>query len=237
LCDAGKCHYNYDEKRGYVLSTSAHNTIEIDDNISGEFYTAKRRHFYGSAIKQAELAEWGCIFTGEVYQERSGVRHTRQVLYGRTKWILLIDRLMSIDGKTPHRFTKWLHFSPHLQGEISENGRYSAYLKSGLKLEVISCCNRDMSHSLTRGQLKPVRQGWISQGYGQLTPADALSYAHEGSSDVTFATLLTIGSTCAQLEISSLCVISINKLLVNNVMQDCQVRMVDDRCALEHIAV
>jgi hypothetical protein len=232
LCDAGKFAYKASEIRGFVQSTRAHNTIEVDGKSSGEFYSGKPHLVYGSAVKQAELTEWGFALSAEVYHKKSGVRHTRYVFYRCKNWLLLIDKLTSIDGRTPHSFTQWLHFSPHLHGEIAEGNRYHANLMSGKKLEVISSCDRVISNSLVRGQLTPVRQGWISQGYGQITPADALSFTHEGSSDVTFATLLTIGSVGARLEISA----PDNRLIMSLVSingQDYRIRIIDGRCVLE----
>lgn len=230
LCDAGKFAYKSSEIRGFVQSTRAHNTVEIDGQSSGEAFSGKPHLIYGSAVRKAELTDWGFSLTGDVCHEKSGVRHTRHLLYGRKNWLLIIDRVTSIDGEALHRFTQWLHFSPHLNGRVTGGTGYLATLDSGKSLNVLARGTGIITTSLVRGQLKPVRQGWISQGYGQLTPADALAFTQEGCTDSIFATLLTIGSSDARLEISTSKVISVVPNVESTHEREFQLCLVDNEC-------
>lgn len=203
LCDAGKFAYKASEMRGYVQSTRAHNTIEIDDKSFGESFSATPHLAYGSAVKSAKLTTWGLAIAGEVAHRKAAVRHRRHVLYARERWLLLIDAVQSLDEGAVHRFTHWLHFSPHLQLKPLGMDRYEANLRSGGRLEILTRGSSKMHSSLIHGQVKPTRQGWISQAYGQLTPNFALGQTQEQRENAIFATLLTINSVGSDISLSS----------------------------------
>jgi hypothetical protein len=202
LCDAGKFAYKASEMRGYAQSTRAHNTVEIDDQSHGEAFSGKPHLIYGSAVKSAALNEWGMHVCAEVHHQKSAVQHTRHLLYGSKRWLLIVDVLRSFDGRTPHRFTQWLHFSPHLRVEDRGGDRYSAVLNSGRTLDVRNWCSHAVQSRVIEGQVKPVRQGWVSQAYGKLTPNAALGYTQDGRANAIFATLLTTDSGGGEVVLS-----------------------------------
>jgi hypothetical protein len=189
LCDTGKFAYKASEIRGYAQSTRAHNTVEIDRESSGQNFSAHPNMVYGSAVRQASVHEWGVLVSTEVLQPKSKVRHRRHILYRPKHWVLVLDQL---SGHREHHFTQWFHLSPHLSCEVAGSGRVTTALRSGRTLSITACGSRPVATNRIRGQLKPVRQGWISQAYGTIKENDALGFSQEGR-DVVFATLLCIG--------------------------------------------
>lgn len=202
LCDAGKFAYKASEMRGYVQSTRAHNTVEIDDKSFGESFSAMPHLAYGSAVKSAKLTPWGLAITGEVSHRKVGVKHKRHLFYARGHWLLLVDAVVSLEAGRPHKLTRWLHFSPHLQLQSNGVDRYQADLTSGRRLDILTRGSGKVSSCLIHGQVKPVRQGWLSQAYGKLTPNFALGHTQENSEHAIFATLLTLDSTGSELDLS-----------------------------------
>lgn len=198
LCDAGKFGYQANEKRGYAQSTRAHNTVEIDGKNSGDNFSKSPHLAYGSAVKQAQATDWGCIISGQLRHANSAVTQTRHMLYAHKKWLLVIDRM---DGSSEHHFTQWFHFSPHLDLLAEDKVRFGAVLNSGKALSVIAASSGDMTASMVKGQINPVRQGWISQSYATLVPNAALGYSQDGKS-VLFVTLLSIDDIGSAIRIN-----------------------------------
>jgi len=226
LCDAGKFGYKASEMRGYAQSTRAHNTIEIDGKNSGNCSSRDPSAPYGSAVKQALATDWGCVISGSLTHANVAVKHTRHLIYAYKKWLLVIDRLTS---DTQHDFTQWFHFSPHLDVVAEGELRFGAELKNGKHLSVISSGHAELHASTVKGQLKPVRQGWISQAYGTLTPNVALGYSQSGKSAL-FVTLLSIddiGSTVSvdghSIELNALTKQSAERFVVQLEDEQCSV--------------
>jgi len=86
------------------------------------------------------------------------------------------------------------------EGEL----QFGAELSRGKHLSVVTSAHAKLSTTMVKGQLKPARQGWISQAYGTLTPNFALGYSQSGKSAL-FVTLLSIddiGSSISTNEMS-----------------------------------
>ena len=196
ICDAGKYAYNSDEFAAYARSTRAHNTIEID---ATDYYEASGRdqaETYGSAVTEASQREWGYLIAAEVEHRRFSAIHSRVLLYGPGSWLLVIDRLHS---DRPHSYTQWFHFSPSSEARI-EGDRPLVVLPDTRSLSVIIAASAPVDLEKLHGVREPRTQGWISQGYGQMTPNDTLG-AHLQSNNAVIATLLCIGDRGSTLHL------------------------------------
>ena len=187
VCDTGKYGYKADEMHDYAKSARAHNTMDVDgDDPSGNI-TRRPDLVYGSAVKQAEVTEWGCVISGQVHHKPTGVLHTRHLVYINRTACVVIDRLAA---HSSHAFTQWTHFSPHLAFRAAGRGHFVADLPGGIRLDAFPLVGAPAA-TLVRGRVEPVRQGWISQAYAELTPNDALGYTSSGESAL-FATILVL---------------------------------------------
>lgn len=188
LCDAGKYAYKSDLNRDYVLSTRAHNTVEIDQKSYWNGIAKDPDLPYGSAIEAVTVHEWGHMIAARVEQKRFAVQHARYLLYAPGNWVLVVDRLSAADA---HEYTQWFHFAPGIRMKASQPHIHEGTLGSGRKLTVRSECSATLASSLVRGQKEPRMQGWISQKYRELQENDALGLSANGK-DVVFATLLSL---------------------------------------------
>jgi len=175
LTDSGKYGYNDDAWRQFVLSTRAHNALEVNglDTVrSGE-------NAYGSALKSSKRRESIFILEGEIGHVASGALQRRRLYYEPRKWLLVVDAL---SGGTVSSATQWFHFAPQvLVSRLPGNaaGTFQAALGGGRTIQVeqlIPGC----PGSLTTGGSNPI-QGWSTQSYGRMVPRFALAFQCEGS--------------------------------------------------------
>jgi hypothetical protein len=189
LVDSGRFAYLHDDpRRQYVVSTRAHNTVEID----GRDYAKSSRHRFGSALR-CWGESGGCYFV-EAEVDRSEfmqTRHRRVLVYRPGAWLMVVDRLTSPD---PHTFTQWFHFAPELE-MADEGDRMTGQVPgTGEALVVLPLpTGCPLRSELVKGQEHPRLQGWISLTPNSLVPNYAAGYTAEGN-DVTLATLLWLGS-------------------------------------------
>jgi hypothetical protein len=184
LSDPGKYSYNRDQRREYVVSTNAHNTVEID----GKSFSTKEEDAYGSAIGTVACEDWGYRVSGSVDHKTSGVRHTRTCFYAPGAWLLLLDK-MSADRA--HDYTSWLQLAPELENVARRDGYLEVPLQSGKSLRIFQAGTASPQTTLHRGETEPRMQGWISQSYGDLSPSYSIG-THQTGSNVMFATLLVL---------------------------------------------
>ena len=194
LCDPGKFAYKSHIGRRYAQSTRAHNTVEIDESD----YSVEKDDAYGSAIKEVSVKEWGYLVVASVNHRKFGVRHTRFCLYQTGSWLLIIDRIIS---NKVHHFTQWNHFPPQLNIAQTKRG-FSAKLGTGRSMHVLYVTGEEPTVQVVSGESKPRLQGWISQGYAQLTPSQALGI-HQSGKDVSFGTLFCIRDQGSMLSLKS----------------------------------
>lgn len=194
LCDAGKFAYKSGEMQQYVQSARAHNSIEIDGRNVADNLSRRPDLVYGSAVRETRATAWGFQASARVRHRELGVTHERHLAYAAGRWLLIVDE---IDADAEHELVQWFHFSPHLDLVPREALVFDAALRSGRRLTVRGAAIDGLTTVRIRGQVEPVRQGWVSQAYGQLSPCDTLGFRQRGQR-LRFATLLSLddrGST------------------------------------------
>lgn len=190
LCDAGKFAYKNSPISEYVRSTRAHNTIEIDNESYVTNYSRHPELVYGSAIKGVTLFDWGYTINACMLHKKLNVEHERLIIYLPKKAIVIIDSLKS---NVNHSYTQWFHLAPHIANPISikNNLLMETTLRNSKKIFISTADVNSIEYQCVRGQEKPHLQGWISQGYAQITPSCALGFTQRGN-NINFATCFSI---------------------------------------------
>ena len=186
LTDSGKFSYNRGPFRDYVLSTRAHNTLEINGRSS----SLRAADAYGSALKVAKRRGGAIRLEAQAVHQESGVNHRRLLVYAPRQWLVVADR---IDGAITSA-TQWFHFSPQVQvfGPAQDEPPgtpYRARLRSGREIRIeqhASPCRAKLAF----GQDNPI-QGWSTTAYGAMTPRAALGFSCVGEHR-SFVTVLTL---------------------------------------------
>jgi hypothetical protein len=190
LVDSGRFAYLPDDpRRRYVVSTRAHNTVEID----GRDYSRSSPDAFGSALR-CWGESGGCYFIdAEVDRSRLlQTKHRRVLVYRPGAWLVVLDRLIS---PASHAFTQWFHFAPTL--EMADDGDRMTGQVPGARDTLVVLplpTGSPLRQELVKGQEHPRLQGWLGLRRYSLVPNYAAGYTAEGN-DVTFATLLWLGNT------------------------------------------
>lgn len=153
VVDSGVPEYQMSPLRSYVRSTSAHNTLVIDEQDQAELWAShrvgRRPHPLGARLERIP----GAIrFVGahDGYA-RLGVIHHRHVLAFRSAWIF-VDEVL---GRGGHAYTSYVHLHPHVSVEAV-----------GGRLRV----KRDVGPSLWIIPIGPMRAdvigGWYCPAWG-----------------------------------------------------------------------
>lgn len=107
ICDGGKYGYQSDRFRRYVLSQSAHNSLEI------EGFNIMKLKPYGSVVDRVRPLGGGVYrLTGAL--EFPAFNHRRVIFYAPERWLLIIDHF---ESERPRQITQWLHFAPGIRLE------------------------------------------------------------------------------------------------------------------------
>jgi Heparinase II/III-like protein len=200
LCDAGQYAYKSDRNEEYILSTRAHNTIEIDEINHYESTGHDKKQVYGSAIRNIEQLGSGYAISARVEHRRFESSHSRTLLFSPGNWLIVIDQLDSI---VEHLYTQWFHFCPSLNLTSEGDGRFSSTLSDQRKLTVLTTADANLSTIVVRGQTEPRMQGWISRGYRKMEPNDTLGISCRGRS-VKWITMFIINDINSESTIDSL---------------------------------
>lgn len=188
IVDSGRFRYWYDDpRRQYVVSTRAHNTVEIDErdyviprNIAPVPSSAIKRWTDSGDVRalEAEITHFDTV------------RHRRTLLFSPAKWLIVLDELSS---PNEHEYTQWFHFHPDLELEQRGDGFVTMIGDTGRMLHV----RRLAAHVgeapiMVKGQEEPRLQGWTALTEGsEFVPNWAVGFRDAGS-EATFVTLFTL---------------------------------------------
>ena len=199
------------ERRGYLYSMESHNVLTIDDDplLSKRALSA----IWTGDVPKCTMAEW---FLGEkvdfvaVYHDGyAPQRHTREVLFVKGDYWLIVDRVSNPDADWVHTYRRLLHFD--FDVEVSSlDGRLIAEV-GGEAMTIVPFALGEQSLRLWRDEvLEPDRQSlgyrmcpWVAEvrteAAGPVVLA-TLFYPHAGA-DVPDLRLRRLPLTGAQGEI------------------------------------
>lgn len=176
LTDSGQYSYTSGPFRDYVLSTRAHNTVEIN----GRSYSLRAADAYGSALKSAERFGASVRMEAQATHKSLGAKHRRVLAYAPRKWLVVADR---VEGDAIDSVTQWFHFSPQVQligpqQTDDSNAPYWATLSSGRQIRIEQYAPKCRAELIV-GRESPI-QGWSTTSYGVMKPRAALGYTCSG---------------------------------------------------------
>jgi len=175
-----------DPNRIYVETTRAHNTVEID----GLSHPRRNVEPYGAGL--ACWGEQGELMWSECCARFHGsVEHRRLLVFNPGHWLVLVDALRDVDGKS-HEYSQRFHFAPELVG-TEDGARVEFELpKRSDRLHLMCLLETDRA-PLVVGQREPELLGFVSRGAYEMLPAATTAYLARDVPDVVFTTLLLLG--------------------------------------------
>lgn len=188
LVDIGTYTYHEsDNLRDYFRSTTAHNTLSVDNESSSE----PGGKFNWQSMAQAKVNSWILedrfdFFEGshDGYQRLSDspVAHTRSILFLKNDYWIIRD---FADTRGENEYQQNFHFAPETSPTIekSENGISKVCVKPDKKTGL---------HLFTFGDNGDwqKKESWVSTVYGKRASAPFLRYASKGVGSQEFFTFL-----------------------------------------------
>ena len=174
LIDAGKFTYNSGPERGYFVGPTAHNLVVVDgvpyldrqETILEQIQSTERYDFLTLRRSIAEGTQW-----------------TREILFSRDGWILVVDRVDQDDTRRIQQLWHLVEDShPTVDGTSVVTNRDYGNVAITQLTEIDEVV-------VVEGSDNPV-QGWVSYKFDVREPAPTVIVSKSGER-VVFATLLT----------------------------------------------
>lgn len=187
LIDSGKYAYDNSDRRRYVESFRAHNTIEI----IGKKRAVNESDIYGSAIKAFLYNDEDKLgYINAAYKRREAkVNHAREVALKQGEWLQINDSLLSDEGE--YNYKQWLHIDPDAELVKQGASKLTFWLPAQQKFLHIDDLNAQAELSLVKGQETPYLQGWHSKKLFEFKPNFSVSFSLKGA-DSKFSSLLRL---------------------------------------------
>jgi heparinase II/III-like protein len=200
VVDSGVYEYAAGPWRDFFRGTSAHNTVEVAAENQSEVW---------SSFRVGKRARPGPVFwesgaeTVLVQAEHDGYRrlavpvlHQRTIFSRYHDFWLIVDQLWG-NGETS--LANHLHLNPDLG---FEQIRDHVWRIKNSDVELWLTTFGESTHSLVRGRIRPFRQGWYSEAFGDLRANSVLTLQRQGELPVCFG--YAIGREApAQLNVTS----------------------------------
>lgn len=168
IADSGKYGYWADATRRYMLSSRAHNSLEIED------FNVLKMAPYGSALQDpVYVGEGVWRIDGEL--DFPAVRHRRSLYLSPRKWLVLQDHASSARERD---FTQWLHLGKEFENSPeTSNGRLRFTDSKGHVL-IVSQLSAGLDMRLARGESPGTdeMQGFLSERDDEVIEGFALGF-------------------------------------------------------------
>ncbi len=179
-----------DERRMYVESTRAHNTIEID----GRNYDRREREPFGSAIISSGEVEEGVYYIESEVVQFDTVVHNRLLIFKPGEWLIVLD-LLDDEADEPRNYKQWFHFSDGLKVKQQNHGFSAQSEKLNETVHTFSLLGEENIIGPIIGEQEPRLQGWYSPQSNVFTPSPAVAFEVDGQANASFSTLFTFSSS------------------------------------------
>jgi uncharacterized heparinase superfamily protein len=176
--------------RHYFRGTSAHNTVQVDDEDQSQLLDSRRA---------APLARATCrtfstganvdSFDGshDGYERLSDpVTHRRKIWFRRGRYWLIVDHL---SGRGEHKFACNFHCPSDVQVELLPNLGATLHAPGSLQMHMRYAANVALEARIECGSVQPI-QGWRSIDSGQKSPAPTIVLQSVCSAPFVLVTLL-----------------------------------------------
>lgn len=189
LVDSGKYAYDSSDRRRYIESFRAHNTIEIVGKVAG----LKQEHIYGSALEETRFNDEDGIgyIAAEVQRREADFTHARQVVQKQREWVYVND---VVTGTSDENIVQWFHLAPDAE-LVSENQSNAVFwLPTQQQYLHIVDFTSTKSFSIAKGQETPFLQGWYSTTLFEFEPNYAVGLSTQGA-QAEYRTLLMLSDS------------------------------------------
>ncbi|HEX3083080.1 MAG TPA: alginate lyase family protein [Pyrinomonadaceae bacterium] len=192
MVDSGVYEYQSGPWRDYFRSTRAHNTVEVAAENQSEMWGSFR---VGQRARPGPVVwQVGDDYVA-VQGEHDGYRrlsipviHQRTVIYGAERFWLVVDQLWG-NGRTTAN--DYVHLHPHLSFEDTDAATWRI---GAALLPLWLTAFGYQEHSITNGQLTPLRQGWYSENFGQIEANSVLTLSRSGLLPLCFGYVIAADS-------------------------------------------
>jgi uncharacterized heparinase superfamily protein len=166
VVDSGVYEYAAGPWRDYFRSTRAHNTLEVEGEDQSEMWSSFRvaRRARPGPVTWEQKDDYILAQASHDGYRRLPVpvTHRRTIVWRKNRFWLVVDELLGT-GQTSA--DNHVHFHPDLSLESVDDltwqiqGAGSSLWLGGFGQQ---------SHSIVKGQIEPVRQGWFSERFGEI---------------------------------------------------------------------
>jgi hypothetical protein len=179
------------ERRGYLYSMESHNVLTIDEDP-----LISKRELYSiwtGDVPECTVAEWSlgeeADFVSAYHDGYVPQRHTREVLFVKGKYWLIVDHVSNPDLDWEHTYRRLLHLDFGV--ELSDGGDRLVAQSNGEALTVVPFASGDQEFRQWRDEyLEPEREKlgktalpWVAEVRSRATGPTVMAmllYAHHG---------------------------------------------------------
>lgn len=180
-----------DDKRIYVESTRAHNTVEIDGRSFPRNGVKPPGSYLRYAGEQSGLAVTDC----SAWHFRT-IRHRRRLIMAPGHFLMVLDWLYDRSGAS-HDYRQWFNFDSSwslvVDGSLVRGKSNDEIPASSLSFSATSVVSAPELSSIMCGQVEPVLQGWLSDRPYSLKPTSCFNLRAQKVGPTLFATIFTFG--------------------------------------------
>lgn len=185
IVDSGTYGYTAEpDWRDYFRSTAAHNTITID----GLSQAIPNGPFGWQQRPAATINKWELNGDADIIEAQHdafpGVTHRRRVMSVPGAFVVIDDLI----GEGQHTFELTFQFAP-MTVQLLSGTTARAITPNGRSLLIMPFTSTQLHAEIVTGRINPPR-GWVSEDYGQRTPAPALIYSAHVQLPATIVTIL-----------------------------------------------
>ncbi|MCP5156293.1 MAG: alginate lyase family protein [Ectothiorhodospiraceae bacterium] len=158
--DSGAAGYKGGDDRAFLLSTRAHNTIQVDDVN----YCRDGSDAFGSALRVVRAYREALVVESAVDHAALGVCHRRTVVLHPGRELRIED---AVECRDARQLTSWYHLADDI--EIVRDGDALVLEREGVLVgRFIPGAGPDDELIAVRGAREPELQGWTAAGLGRL---------------------------------------------------------------------
>ena len=195
LIDSGKYGYNKDKYRDYFLSTSAHNTISVDNkDISRD-----SRDAYGSALIGDPICMNGIWFIkGCIEQSKNKYIHKRLLLFIPGEELYVVDCIKNRGAEMGRDIANWWHFGTDSDIYGLPQGKCESFTckvftgKKSMKMSSYAS-EGNLTVDSYKGQDGTNLAGWVSRSYQKYEPSLCIKVNSTLQNEQVILTTFTLG--------------------------------------------
>ena len=177
LVDDGRYNYQPGAWRDYFTGPRGHNVLLLDGHgtMRAPDTVAQPGNIRHEITSDADFFSATAPFAGDTLTGQGPSYHTREVLYARGNYWVVVDRVLCAG---PHTLEALWHFHPDCAVKRDGNLIYTADPgKANLGLLAVTTPTGGWNVDLIRGRETPSPQGWYSATFNERVPETCVSFS------------------------------------------------------------